>query len=230
MNISHKWCWFTALTAFLLIQGCAATAPNPYDYSAYRANMPRSILVLPPVNETTEVMAPYIYLSTITRVLAEKGYYVYPVAVIDAMMKENGVPTPEEMAQISLKKIGEVINPDAVLYVTIVEWGSKYQIIDTTSLVRIRCRLVDTDTGTLLWQGEETAAENSNAGGNGGGILGMMIEAVVEKVVSNISDPTRELSYQANWTLFNQSHKGLLVGERHPGFADAQKVDGKKAP
>ncbi len=230
MKIVHVCYGVVLLAIFLMIEGCATTAPKPYDYSAYRANMPRSILVLPPVNETTEVMAPYIYLSTITHVLAEKGYYVFPVAVIDAMMKENGVPTPEEMAQVSLKKIDEVINPDAVLYVTIVEWGAKYQVIDTTSLVHIRCRLVDTDTGTLLWEGDKTAVEHSNGGGAEGGLLGMMIEAVVEKVVSTISDPTRELSYQANWDLFNQSQKGLLVGRRHPDFAADQNADGKKNP
>ena len=122
MKRKHRWHWiFFLISGVLLMNGCAATGPKTYDYSAYRANMPRSILVLPPVNETTEVMAPYIYLSTITRILAEKGYYVYPVAVIDVLMKENGVPTPAEMAQIPLKKIKEVINPDAVLYLTIVE-------------------------------------------------------------------------------------------------------------
>jgi hypothetical protein len=39
----------------------------------------------------------YIYLSTLTKPLAEKGYYVLPVAVIDQFLKENGLPTPAEM-------------------------------------------------------------------------------------------------------------------------------------
>ena len=90
-----------ALTLFifwiLLVQGCATATVKPFDYSAYLAHMPRSILVLPPTNESTEVMAPYIYLSTVTRPLAEQGYYVFPVAVIDSMMKENGLSSPEEM-------------------------------------------------------------------------------------------------------------------------------------
>ena len=47
--------------------GCAGIPPH--DYSAYLDHMPRSILVLPPVNESTAVMAPYIYLATVTRPL-----------------------------------------------------------------------------------------------------------------------------------------------------------------
>jgi hypothetical protein len=37
--------------------------------------------------------------------LAEKGYYVLPVAVIDQFLKENGLPTPAEMNGIPLEKI-----------------------------------------------------------------------------------------------------------------------------
>ena len=76
----------------ILIAGCV-TVP-PYDYTALENSRPRSILVLPPVNNSIEVNAPYIFLAGISRPLAEKGYYVFPVAVIDIFLKENGLPTP----------------------------------------------------------------------------------------------------------------------------------------
>jgi len=60
--------------ALLLLGGCVKQ--EPYNYAALEQSKPRSILVLPPVNNTVEVDAPYIYLSTISRPLAEKGYYV----------------------------------------------------------------------------------------------------------------------------------------------------------
>ena len=207
----------------LVIQGCATT-PKGYEhaaYAAYLAHMPRSILVLPPQNETVEVMAPYIYLSTITRSLAERGYYVYPVAVIDALMKENGVPTPAEMAQIPLKKIKEVINPDAVLYVTIVQWGVKYQLIDTNTIVGIRGRLVDTDTGAILWSGEHSLSHDSNSGYRSN-VIEMLAGAFIDKIAASISDPTRNLAYQANSELFSNPQKGLLAGRRHPKFLEEQ--------
>ena len=87
----------------MLLTGCQATHIR-YDYSALENSRPRSILVIPPVNNSVEVNAPYIFLSTISRPLAEKGYYVFPVAVIDRFLKENGLPTPIEMNGIPLDK------------------------------------------------------------------------------------------------------------------------------
>jgi hypothetical protein len=50
------------------------------------------------------------YLSTLTKPLAEKGYYVLPVAVIDQFLKENGLPTPAEMNGIPLEKIAVALS------------------------------------------------------------------------------------------------------------------------
>ncbi len=72
----------------MLLAGCVASK-TPYDYSALENSRPRSILVIPPLNNSVEVNAPYVFLSTITAPLAEKGYYVFPVAVIDRFLKEN---------------------------------------------------------------------------------------------------------------------------------------------
>jgi hypothetical protein len=59
----------------LSLVGCA----TKYNYSNYRAHFPQSILVLPPLNETTDVGATYGYLSTVTQPIAEMGYYVYRI-------------------------------------------------------------------------------------------------------------------------------------------------------
>ena len=126
----------------MLLTGCAATN-TPYDYSALENSRPRSILVMPPVNNSVEVYAPYIFLSTISRPLAEKGYYVFPVAVIDRFLKENGLPTPVEMNSVPLDKIAEHIGADAVLYVSIKEWGQKYQLVSSSTIVDSTLRLVD---------------------------------------------------------------------------------------
>src|SRR5258706_3092071 len=102
--------------ALLLILGGCATM-QPYDYSNYRAHPPRSILVLPPLNESTAIEGTYSYLSTVTQPIAEMGYYVFPVAVLDHFLKENGMPTAGEMHQAPLHKIREIVGADAVLYI-----------------------------------------------------------------------------------------------------------------
>ena len=208
----------------LVLQGCAAGPHKGYDraaYTTYLTHMPRSILVLPPENESVDVMAPYIYLSTVTRSLAERGYYVYPVAMVDALMKENGVPTPTEMAQVPLKKIREVINPDAVLYLTIVQWEVKYQVVNTKTIIHIRGQLVDTDSGDVLWRGEQSVTRDSDAGFYNSAVWSLT-SALVDKIMASFFDYTREVAYCANRHLFNDPQRGLPIGRRHPGFLEHQ--------
>ena len=60
--------------------GCATI--TPFDYSAYKASRPRSILVLPPINNSPEVTATYSVMSFVTKPLSEAGYYVMPVGMV----------------------------------------------------------------------------------------------------------------------------------------------------
>src|SRR5215204_4321451 len=132
----------------MLISGCAALPKT--DYTNFRQYRPRSLVVLPPLNESTAVAATYSYLSTVTLPLAEMGYYVFPVAVVDQYLKENGLPTAGEMHEISLTRVREVTGADSVLFITLEQYGSKYQLINTKVTVQAKARLVDTRTGTLL--------------------------------------------------------------------------------
>ena len=120
--------------AALLLAGCAAQ--KPFDYTNYRQHPPRSILVLPPLNQSTAVEATYGYLSTVTRPIAELGYYVFPVAVVDQFLKENGLPSAGEMHQVPLNKVAEILGADAVLFVTVEEYGTKFQVLNSATIVQ----------------------------------------------------------------------------------------------
>ncbi len=194
----------------VMTAGCAATTP-PYDYTAFERSRPRSIVVIPPNNNSVAVNAPYIFLSTITRPLAEKGYYVFPVYVIDYFFKQNGLPAPEEMNAVPLDKIGEHIGADAVLYITIEEWGQKYQVIQSVTKVRAALKLVDVKTGDLLW--DATAVAQASSGDGGGGLAGMLVNALITQVLSStITDPTPDLARQANFSALHSQTRGLPDG------------------
>ena len=195
----------------LVLTGCAT---QPYDYTNFRQHPPRSILVLPPLNESTAVEGTYGYLSTVTWPLAEMGYYVYPVAVIDQFLKENGMPTAGEMHQVPLNKVAEIVGADAVLYATLKQYGTKYQVINSATTVQVKARLVDTRTGLLLWEGEGMAQQNS-ASGN---ILADLITAAISQAVNASTDAAHPVCYLANARLFTPKGQGLLYGPYHPAY------------
>lgn len=189
------------------ILGCATT--KPVDYSNFRKYPPRSILVLPPLNNSADLKGTYSCLSSVTMPIAEMGYYVFPVAIVDEFLKQNGLPTPGEMHQVSLKKIKEIINPDAVMYIQIEHYGTSFQVISSTSTVTLKARLIDTKTGLLLWSGTQTATHGSNSSG---GLGGMITNALVSQVINSSRDLSKDLCRQAQFSLFRNSENGLLKG------------------
>ena len=200
----------------LLVAATAGCTAQQKDYTRFRERAPRSILVLPPMNETVEVNAPYSYLATISAPLAECGYYVFPVAVIDAFMKDNGLPTPGEMHAVPVAKLREVFGADAVLYVTIEEYGQKYQVLSSTTVAEARAQLVDAETGETLWQGKAVGREASGGSGN---IFADMIVAGIEQAVESSSDEAHDLSRRANYVMVFDEDGGLLRGPYHPQAA-----------
>jgi hypothetical protein len=204
--------------ALLVFVGCAA--PKPYDYTNYRLHQPRSILVLPPLNESTVVEGTYGYLSTVTRPLAELGYYVFPVAVVDQFLKENGMPTAGEMHQVPLNKVWEVVGADAVLFVTLKQYGSKYQVVNSATVVQVQARLVDTRTGVLLWDGQAIAQQNSGGSGN---IIADLIAAAITQAINAGTDAAHDVCPQANMILFYTKDHGLLYGPYHPEYGSAKR-------
>lgn len=203
---------FGILLLTLALAGCVTK--KPYDYTAFREHPPRSIVVLPPLNQSADVKGTYSYLSTVTLPLAEMGYYVYPVAEVDQLMRENGLPTAGEMHQVPLNKLAEIIGADSVLYITLRQYGSKYQVISSVTTVTADGKLLDIKTGQTLWEGTTTVQQSS--GDSGGGIIGALITAVVTQVVNSATDPAHDVSSMANFQLFSTKDHGLLHGPYFP--------------
>jgi hypothetical protein len=202
--------------AGLLLVGCAT---KPYDYTNFRQYPPRSILVLPPLNESTDVKATYGYLSTVTQPIAEMGYYIFPVSIVDQLLKENGLPTAGEMHQVPLAKVAEVTGADAVLFVTVKQYGTKYQVINSSTIVQAHAKLVDTKTGTLLWEGTGMGQQNSGGSGN---ILADLISAAITQGINSGTDAAHGVSRMANVSLFYTKDQGLLYGPYSPEFGKSK--------
>ena len=61
----------------MTLAGCQTV--KPYDYTNFRAHPPRSILVLPPLNDSTAIEGTYGYLSTVSNTVSVGVYQ--PVAI-----------------------------------------------------------------------------------------------------------------------------------------------------
>lgn len=103
----------------------------------------RSILVLPALNVSSRLADVDVLLDTITRPVADKGYYVFPVAVTARFIRANGAETVKGMHELSVQRYGEALRADAVLYMT---------VADDAKGIAVTYRLVSATTGAELWR------------------------------------------------------------------------------
>ena len=109
------------LASILFIAGCAA--PQKADFTKFREANPKSILVVPAINRAVEVNAPDYFLSTISKPVAERGFYVFPVNVVKRLLEDDGLADANLVHDADPKRLGEIFDADAILYVTIEEMG-----------------------------------------------------------------------------------------------------------
>jgi len=202
------------LVPAVLMVGCATKAPS-YDYTAFKAAKPRSIVVLPPLNNSPEVNAGNSVYAQVSYPLAEAGYYVLPVAVVGETFKQNGLTSAADIHGVDVRKLNEIFGADAGLYITIDKYGSTYTVINSVAVVAVTAKLVDLKTGTLLWEGKASASNNEGGNNGGGGLIGALVAAAVKQILNSTTDAAHPVAGVANARLLSAGMtNGLLYGPR----------------
>jgi hypothetical protein len=218
-NTSRK--FIAVLSMFVLLSACASSGSQP-DYTAFRNSKPRSILVLPPINDTSEINATYGMLSQMTMPLAEGGYYVVPVAAMEETFKHNGLTTPNDIQDVAPAKLRSIFGADAALYTKITEYGSSYRIIASKTEVAAEAKLVDLRSGETLWSGS-ASANGSETGGDvsvGIGLIGSLVQTAVKHVMNVTTDKSWAVAGLTSQRLLaTGGSRGLLYGPRSPKYS-----------
>jgi hypothetical protein len=194
-----------AVLATALATGCA-TPPPKKDYSAFRAANPRSILVVPVVNNTMNVEAPSLFLSTLTIPMGERGYYVFPVNMVKGVLENEGLSDPNLVHMADTARLCNLFGADAVLYVSIEAWTAKYMLINTEISVEFDYVMKDGKTGDTIWKEHRRVVSNSSEGAQDP--LSPLVMAVIAKAYPNYMP----LARGANAWVFNAPGIGLPPG------------------
>ena len=200
----------------LMLSACSTPSVKP-DQSTFRNSKPASILVLPPVNQSPDIRGSLTFYATVTRPLSEAGYYVFPVAMVDATFKENGLQMADDIHEAPLSKLQSIFGADAVLYITVEKYGSSYVVLDSQTVVSAKARLVDARSGTLLWQGQASASD-AEGRDNNNGLAGVLINSVIHQLASNIGNPGHQVAKIASARLLSPHSGGVLYGPRSPNY------------
>lgn len=204
---------FVGIT-LLSLMGCQSA--SNYDYTEFRTSNPTSILVLPAINETTDIDASDSFISQVTFPLSEAGYYVFPINVVKETFRQNGLTLANEIHRVNLKKLQQIFGTDAVLYLNITQYGTQYQVINSETRVSANARLVDARTGKQLWQGSASASNHENSQANGN-IIAMLAGAVISQVIDTMTDESHHVAAITSTRLLSAGQRnGILYGPRSP--------------
>lgn len=207
--------YFCFAIAALALAGCQPMQ-GPKDYTAFRKESPRSILIVPVVNKSTQVDAPDTFLSTLPIPLAERGYYVFPVNMVKRTMEDNGLSDVDLVFAADPVRVASLFGADAVLYASIDTWTTTYIILSASTVVDIHYVLKSGKTGATLW--ETKVHEQYSPQASSGNPLAALIADAIVAAIQRAKPNYIPLAVQANAAAFNPPGTGVLAGPYDPQY------------
>lgn len=184
-----------------LLSACAPKMSTKLaEFPLMYEERPASILILPPMNESTAADAKEYYSTTIQEPLAFTGYYTFPYPITSEILKMEGIYDTELLVNLPVSKFKEYFGADAVLFTTIKKWDLSYVVLASTLTVSIDCKLKSTTSNQILWKYTGTVVVDLSGGNTGGGLAGLIAKAIVAAVQSAIADYVpyaRQANYRA---------------------------------
>jgi hypothetical protein len=203
-----------ALLTALMMGACAPKQVTKGEkFPQMYTETPASILILPPINESTAANAKTYYATTIQECMSYWGYYVLPYEITSDILKMEGIYDTELIKGIPLPKFREYFGADAALFTTIKKWDVSYVVIASNLTVSIDCELMSTKTDQQLWRYNGTVVVDLSGGNTGGGLAGLVAKAIIAAAQTAMADYV-PYAKQANYRAFSS----LPFGRYHPQY------------
>jgi len=135
---------------FLYLPGCSGTTSKTKSFMREDANLGyiETVAIFPFEGGGR---APRIREFTMTQVLASGIFDIVDKGTVDNIMRQEVIAPGEPLDLVTIKRLGQRLNVQGVIF------GSVEEIIEARGnasypVITITMRLIDTETGVLLWQ------------------------------------------------------------------------------
>ena len=183
------------LFALIILSSCgtASRLTREMQYSKMYVEKPVTLLLMPPINNTTNVEAKEYLYTSISRPLAEAGYYVIsPMLSMDILQAESAYDA-ELFVDAPLTMFQNFFGADAVVFSEINSWTKKGLGIETN----IRYFIKSAYTGEILFDRscELYLDLQINSGGSGFGVLVDLVASAINTAVTEHIVAARKANY-----------------------------------
>ena len=189
----------------VVASSCGSTSQitRESQYAAMYNDMPVTILLMPPINNTTNVEAKDLLYTSISRPLAEAGYYVIsPLLAMDILKAESAYDA-EMFIDKPLTLFRDYFGADAVVFSQIDDWTKRGFGIDT----KIRYIIKSATSGEILFDRSCDLYLDLQQNSGGSSALSQLIDLAVSAISTAATDHI-VAARKANYFIFRDIPRG----------------------
>lgn len=211
MSLKKYFYLLLALAVSYSLVGCTTMNTKGNEFPKMYVEQPQSLLILPPINQSTAADAKDYYSTTTEIPFALMGYYVFPNELTAELLKQEGIYDTELLYNQPLNKFKDYFGADAVLLTTIKKWDVSYVVLASKLTVSIDSEIKSTTTSETLWKYNGTVVVDLGNNNSGGGVAGLLVAIVATAISTAMVDYTK-YAQVAN----NRIITSLPYGVYHP--------------
>lgn len=172
--------------ACVLVSSCGMmnTVTRETQYAKMYEEKPVTLLVMPPINNSTNVEAKDLLYTSISRPLVEAGYYVIsPLLAMDILKSESAYDS-ELFIEAPLTMFNNFFGADAVVFSVIDSWAKKGTGIQT----KIRYVIKSAYTNEILFDRSCDLYLDLSVSSGTGGLLGALVDLTASLITTAATD------------------------------------------
>ncbi|MCM1079395.1 MAG: DUF799 domain-containing protein [Bacteroidales bacterium] len=153
------------IASVIVLASCSSGLSLEKQYPLMYTERPTSIVIMPPINNTTHVEAKDYFYTTLYAPLCEKGYYVFSPYLTMELFQTESAYDAEMFIDGDLNVFKNVLGADAAMFTKITKW--KRNNVGGTISAEVEYILRSTTTGeTLYTRKGDIKLDTSVGGGN----------------------------------------------------------------
>ena len=188
--------------------GMMNTVTRESQYAKMYEEKPITLLVMPPINNSTNVEAKDLLYTSISRPLVEAGYYVIsPLLAMDVLKAESAYDS-EMFFDAPLTTFQNYFGADAVVFSVIDTWAKKGMGIET----KIRYVIKSAYTNEILFDRSCDLYLDLSIDSGAQGVLGALVDLAASAINTAATDHIKA-ARKANYYILRDIPRGKYSPE-----------------
>lgn len=191
------------------------------QYPDMYKEQPNVLVIMPPINRTTNVPAKELLYTSISAPLIKAGYYVISPHIAMEMFKSESAYDAEMFIDNDQQIFNKIFGADAVVYTVIDKWQKKGTYIDT----KIQYIIKSTKTNDAIFQRtcELYLDMSENSSSNNESLIGSLVNLAAAAINTALTDQI-VAARKSNYYVF----KDIPCGKYSPEYMTDQETSADK--